>query len=330
MAQYPIVEEFDSFGGAGEWTVDNGGGVQNYGGAENYGTFNIGTTPYLNSTTHTILSPTYDFSDCSSDIEISFPMAGIVENGGDVMNFEYYDGGWVTDLTVTGFVNGTYTNAAIPNTTTQFRFQLITDAAYPVFFRSNLNSYQLTSNATYNVPVDLSTQYVGGAPKSIQTYYYDITRFTINCAAVLPIELISFDCEWEGSNIKLSWMSASEINNSHYIIEHSTDGFTWSVVNTISGAGNSVNLLGYSTLHHNPVIGYNYYKLTQVDYDGNQESFNLVSCEKHTNDRLVKKVEYYNSLGQEVGKHTLGFIIIVTRYLNGEISVDKIHRTTCQ
>ena len=81
MAQYPIVEEFDSFGGAGQWTIDNGGGVQNYGGAENYGTFNIGTTPYNNSTTHTMGSPIFDFSDCSSDITISFPIAGIVENG---------------------------------------------------------------------------------------------------------------------------------------------------------------------------------------------------------------------------------------------------------
>jgi hypothetical protein len=326
MAQYPIVEEFDSFGGAGEWTVDNGGGVQNYGGAENYGTFNLGTTPYFNSTTHTILSPTYDFSDCNSDIEISFPMTGIVENGGDVMNFEYYDGGWVTDLTVTGFVNGTYTNAAIPNTTTQFRFQLITDAAYPVFFRSNLNSYQLTSNATYNIPVDLSTQYIGGAPKTIQTYYYDITRFTIDCPSVLPIELISFDCEWNGGNVDLSWVSASEINNSHYLIEYSNDGYLWKTIYKIDGAGNSTQIIEYKVTHYDPPYGHNYYRLTQVDYDGNTESFNVVSCEKDSDKRLIDEIKYYNTIGQEVDEFTLGLVIIVTKYKNGNINVEKIHR----
>jgi len=215
-AQYPIVEEFDSFNGAGEWTVDNGGGVQNYGGAENYGTFNLGTTPYLNSTTHTIMSPTYDFTDCATDITISFPMAGYVETGADVMNFEYYDGGtWNTDLTVTGVVNGTHTNIAIPNTTTQFRFQLITDAANLVYFKTNLTQYSTTMGGTYTVPVDLSTQYIGGAPKAIQTYYYDITRFTIDCPSVLPIELIVFDCSIydDGDDIELYWATASQINN---------------------------------------------------------------------------------------------------------------------
>ncbi len=327
MAQYPIVEEFNSFGGAGEWTVDNGGGVQNYGGAENYGTFNIGTTPYLNNTTHTIQSPVYDFTDCATDITISFPMAGYVETGADVMNFEYYDGGaWVTDLTVTGLVTGTYTNIAIPNTTTQFRFQLITDGPNQVYFKTNLTQYSLTMSATYSVPVDLSTQYIGGAPKAVQTYYYDITRFTIDCPSVLPIELVSFDCEWNDGNVDLHWVSASEINNSHYLVEHSTDGYKWSTLYKINGAGNSTQMIEYNTTHYSPPYGYNYYRLTQVDYDGNTETFNTVSCEKHNDKRLVKEIKYYNTMGQEVNENTLGLILIVTKYKNGNINVEKIHR----
>lgn len=327
MAQYPIIEEFDSFGGAGQWTVDNGGGVQNYGGAENYGTFNLGTTPYLNNTTHTIQSPIYDLTDCATDITISFPMTGIVENGIDVMNFEYFDGGiWNTDLTVTGAVNGTYTNTAIPNTATRFRFQLITNGPNLVYYKTNYSSYSTILGGQFVVPVDLSTQFIGGAPKQILVYYYDIVRFTIDCPSVLPIELVSFDCEWNGGNIDLHWVSASEINNSHYLVEHSTDGYTWRTLYKVDGAGNSTQIIEYNTTHYSPPYGDNYYRLTQVDYDGNTETFNTVYCRKYNDKRLIEEVKYYNTIGQEVDEFTLGLVIIVTKYKNGNINVEKIHR----
>ena len=77
-AQFSLVEEFDSFGGVGEWTIDNGGGVQNYGGAENYLSFNLGSTPYLNSSTITATSPVYDLTTISGNATISFPISGII------------------------------------------------------------------------------------------------------------------------------------------------------------------------------------------------------------------------------------------------------------
>jgi hypothetical protein len=305
FAQYPIVEEFDSFGGAGEWTVDNGGGVQNYGGAENYGTFNIGTTPYLNNTTHTIESIVYDFSDCSSDITISFPMSGYVETGQDVMNFEYYDGGaWVTDLTVTGIVNGTYTNTAVPNTTTQFRFQLITDAPNPVYFKTNYSAYSLTLGGQFTVPVDLSTQYIGGAPKTIQTYYYDIPRFTIDCATPLPIELIDFNVMEHKGTAVLNWITASEINNDYFNIYWSEDGINWLDVHRENGAGNSTQILNYYAMHKN-LKEYNYYKLKQTDFNGHFEYSKVIVL--HIPNIDDYEYEYFNVIGQPVPESYQGF-----------------------
>lgn len=324
VAQYPIVEEFDSFGGAGEWTVDNGGGVQNYGGAENYATFNIGVTPYLNNTTHTILSQTYDFSDCSSDITISFPMSGLVETGNDVMNFEYYDGGaWVTDLTVTGLVTGTYTNTAIPNTTTQFRFQLITNGPDQVYFRTNLTQYSYTFGGVYTVPVDLSTQFIGGAPKTIQTYYYDITRFTIDCATVLPIELLIFDCEVNDGKTELYWSTASQINNDFFSVEHSTDGYNWKIINIIDGAGNSSQIQEYLIHHTDVPNGTNYYRLTQFDYDGNSQTFNVVSCTSGGKEKEINFTKYYNNIGQEISKPLYGYYLEIIWYKDETQRVNK-------
>ena len=326
ISQYPIIEEFDSFGGAGEWTVNNGAGVQNYGFAENYGTFNIGNIPYPNSTTITMESPVYYFSDCATDITISFPIFGIVENGFDFFRFQYFDGGvWTTTLVLTGFQNINYINTVVPNTTTRFRFQLITNISYPVFFRSNLNSYQLTSNATYNIPVDLSNQYIGGAPKAIQVYYYDIQNFTINCSSVLPIELISFDCDTDDDIVNLKWTTASEINNDYFIIEHSTDGYEWNEIGEVEGAGNSTQVIDYNLTHKSPSDGINYYRLTQYDFDGKSESSNVVTCNKLTKE--IESVVYYNSLGQLVDGNTLGLVMVMTKYIDGTSKVEKIYRT---
>jgi len=135
FSQYPIIEEFDSFGGAGEWTVNNGAGVQNYGGVENWATFNIGNIPYPNSTTITIESPVYDLTDCLSDLQITFPIRGVIEDGFDNVYFQYRIGGgmWITIDILTGFqapfnLPITKTYLTIPNTATRFRFILVTDS----------------------------------------------------------------------------------------------------------------------------------------------------------------------------------------------------------
>lgn len=80
---YPINEPFNTLGG---WTVTNGAGLQTYGAGLNYLTTNIGNTPYPNSSTITMTSPVYSFTNCVGVLSLSFPIDGRIENGN-----EYYD-----------------------------------------------------------------------------------------------------------------------------------------------------------------------------------------------------------------------------------------------
>lgn len=149
----------------------------------------------------------------------------------------------------------------------------------------------------------------------------------------LPIELISFDCELDGEDVNLKWVTSSEINNSHYLVEYSMDGENWGVINLINGVGNTNQITVYNTTHRNPINGYNYYKLTQVDFDGNYETFNTIVCQKYSDNGGVRIVEYYTTIGQllfttddvnEKYNHN-GLVIIKTTYKNGKINVKKIH-----
>ena len=84
----------------------------------------------------------------------------------------------------------------------------------------------------------------------------------------LPIELISFKANNNQNSVELSWTTATEINNDFFTIERSMDAENWKEISFIAGAGNSNALLNYSFTDQNPIIGKQYYRLKQTDYDG--------------------------------------------------------------
>jgi hypothetical protein len=91
----------------------------------------------------------------------------------------------------------------------------------------------------------------------------------------LPISLLFFKVEEYMGKVRLSWVSATEINNDYYIVERSIDGKLFEEILRVEGAGNSSEELYYQGYDIVPVSGYNYYRLKQVDFDGKIEKFNV-------------------------------------------------------
>ncbi|GAB2499979.1 T9SS type A sorting domain-containing protein [Algoriphagus taiwanensis] len=86
---------------------------------------------------------------------------------------------------------------------------------------------------------------------------------------ILPVELLSFTAkQTETRDILIEWKTATEKNNSHFILERSFDGKNWETISLIPGAGDSLEPLSYRHLDTNPQFGRNFYRLTQVDFDG--------------------------------------------------------------
>lgn len=85
----------------------------------------------------------------------------------------------------------------------------------------------------------------------------------------LPIELLSFDAVQNEENVSLFWSTASEINNSYFIVERSKDGVYWNDILEVEGAGNSSTIITYQDIDYEPLLGVSYYRLRQVDFDGN-------------------------------------------------------------
>jgi hypothetical protein len=98
---------------------------------------------------------------------------------------------------------------------------------------------------------------------------------------VLPVTLTRFTATTVNEGILLEWTTSTEINNSHFTLEHSTDGYTYHPVGRIEGAGNSSTSLSYEYLHYLPKPGEHYYRLAQFDFDGTYDYSEVRSATYH-------------------------------------------------
>lgn len=96
-------------------------------------------------------------------------------------------------------------------------------------------------------------------------------------SVALPVELVNFYGKVNHSNIKLYWTTLSEEGNAGFDIEKSTNGNKFEVIGHVAGAGNSIEKIDYTFIDENPRSGFNYYRLKQMDFDGNFEYSNVIS-----------------------------------------------------
>ena len=87
---------------------------------------------------------------------------------------------------------------------------------------------------------------------------------------ILPVELVSFSAESNQTGNLLRWATASEINNSHFEIERSQDGQSFTKIGTVAGQGHSNELMQY-TYYDKSAFPASYYRLKQVDFNGQFE-----------------------------------------------------------
>jgi hypothetical protein len=93
----------------------------------------------------------------------------------------------------------------------------------------------------------------------------------------LPVTLLDFNAQPVNNEVLVTWTTASEINNDYFQIERSRDAVNYEVVGIVDGAGNSNQVLNYSLIDKQPLTGISYYRLRQVDFNGDFEVFDPVA-----------------------------------------------------
>jgi hypothetical protein len=107
----------------------------------------------------------------------------------------------------------------------------------------------------------------------------DHFRVTVYTTTVLPIELLSFSASRENEGVRCNWITATEKNTDYFALESSRDGINFHEVYRTPAAGNSNTVQNYDYLDPNPGAGTRYYRLKNVDIDGQFDYSDLVSVD---------------------------------------------------
>ncbi len=93
--------------------------------------------------------------------------------------------------------------------------------------------------------------------------------FVVNTdALVLPVELSKFEATKRDNSIVLDWETATEVENEGFEIQRSANAQYWESIAFVEGRSYSNGALMYQFVDRNPLQGSNYYRLKQIDYDG--------------------------------------------------------------
>ncbi|MCB0644211.1 MAG: T9SS type A sorting domain-containing protein, partial [Phaeodactylibacter sp.] len=98
----------------------------------------------------------------------------------------------------------------------------------------------------------------------------------------LPVELSAFTVRPLAATNELYWQTATETDNDHFVIERGTDGYRFEAIGEVEGAGTSLESIDYYFLDTDPLPGTSYYRLRQVDLDGQYALSDIRSVHRST------------------------------------------------
>lgn len=184
-------------------------------------------------------------------------------------------------------LKGSNPNSLLRNT--PFTWFKSKNTAYTTWRSINVRGNQFTAG-TYDILTPLGY----GTQNGIRYVEFAVTSFSGGTGGAgfgpsggggggvgLPVTWAGFDVETTELGNELTWKTASEQNTSHFEVEYSYNAMQWSAMSDqIPAAGNSADLRTYNYTHSDfePFV---YYRIKQVDLDG-QFDYSVIKLAKRS------------------------------------------------
>ncbi|HEY8399791.1 MAG TPA: T9SS type A sorting domain-containing protein [Cytophagaceae bacterium] len=162
----------------------------------------------------------------------------------------------------TSVYSGT-TSCNVPMPTYTMSWSPITDLSN-IVFGTNTASARASVSATreYTIYAQHPTEAACRMEKTIT-----VIR---DCPGELPVEWLYFDAEIRSDKtVLLTWATLSETNADRFYIERSKDGLNFESIGSVKALGHSSITQTYQYIDGNPETGIIYYRIREVDKDGN-------------------------------------------------------------
>lgn len=211
----------------------------------------------------------------------------------------------------------TVSPAAITSRTPSINIELASDGAVAGtnYDQLNVNGAVNVSGATLNMTNSTTTAEPVGTTYTILTSTGAITgtfattniptnfTLTYNTNSIvatkialfpLPVSWGSFNAVSQGNKVALDWTTMMEENTSYFIVEHSTNGSSFTGVATVQAQGNSTYEAKYKYIFASPdLTKNNYFRIKQVDIDG-KSSYSATRSVKFDKGQVVALQVYPN------------------------------------
>jgi hypothetical protein len=176
---------------------------------------------------------------------------------------------------------------------------------YKTSVMSGANSYTFGgANSTTQITALTATGFTLGVSTDANASSSNTQWYAFGSADLLPVEITYFSAEKNKEQVDVSWQTASELNSSYYEIQRSSDGVHFETIATEAAAGFSNSLLNYSFVDENPLKGFNYYRLKEVDSDGRSQFSDIAVVDFYTGNTVLQLAMYPNPVEESA---TLNF-----------------------
>jgi hypothetical protein len=127
----------------------------------------------------------------------------------------------------------------------------------------------------------LGTQWTwNGSTRVSATKREDFPSFSnfgiANTNDVFPVAGLHLQATPVGNQVRLDWSTDLEVNTAHFEVERSLDGESFVPIGQVAAGGNLPDGARYNSMDTRPQFGVNYYRLRQVDLNGDFAYSNTV------------------------------------------------------
>jgi hypothetical protein len=210
----------------------------------------------------------------------SYNPVSVTNNSGSTDNFSAR----VLDAVYVNGVSGTTVSTPVVNRTWDISKTNL-NAGAGVNFEYNWNTGEVINGSlssplvyhhtgsVWEIPTVTSTTYASNM-LTVVGYTGTFSPFTVaEGGSALPVEMVYFYANCSEGDVELNWQTASEHNSDYFQLETSLDAVNWEIVQTIPAAGFSQELLNYSAVDQDAARNKKYYRLKQVDFNGEFEMY---------------------------------------------------------
>ena len=145
-------------------------------------------------------------------------------------------------------------------------------------------------------------------PADVPAVYYgfDDVSLTRDTVPPVPVELTSFSANILDNNVSLTWQTATELNNKGFEIQRKALGSEFTVIAFVNGNGTTTQMNEYSYIDKNLEQGKYFYRLKQIDLDGQYNYSQTIEVTVQLLDKFTLKQNYPNPWNPTT---TIGYVL---------------------